>query len=1146
MGVAEQHTAMAALVFCDLVDSTALGARLGETKSDELREAFFASLRGAVAAHRGDEVKNLGDGLMVAFSSVLDALACARAMQVGVARLGRELGESLSLRVGVSAGEASRSNGDWFGTPVVEAARLCAAAAPNSILVSDRAAALTMGRLDGTLRPIGELELKGLPAPLPAAELAWEAPQPPVRITLAGRIEIVGPAGTIGEDAFGGRQGRIVFALLVVRGRHQPLAKDAIADAVWGESLPPTWEAALRTVVSKVRRALSEAGLDPDLLTSAFGCYELRLPDRVTVDIDDALASVDQAGAALDHDFCEARRAVARAEHALALPVLAGEDGEWLDAVRAAVLNGRLRALEIQAEASLKAKDTTAALQAAETAIVLDPFRERAHRLLIAAHALAGSRGEALRAYERCRRILAEELGVRPSAATEAAYLDLLGEEPERETRTAAVRLPVRRSSFIGRDSERQEIADALAAAALVTLTGVGGVGKTRLAIQVATAVADRYPDGVWFVDLSTVRAADEVAAVVANTIGAAVPPGTSPNEAIADFVRAKRSLVVLDNCEHVIDVAARLADLIVTTAPASGVLATSRERLAVDGERVVPIRPLAAQDALKLLDERAGGVEGDEAVRLELCRRLDHLPLAIELAATRLASMDAVEILSRLDRRLKVLTTGSRTASPRHQTLRDTVEWSYDLLDETERTLLRRLAAFAGEFDLAAVRAVAPDATFDEGDAVDVLGRLVDKSLTVVERGHGGRRYRLLESIREYAEERLAEAGEVVDVRRRHAAYYLQLTAAAGDQLSGPRELDGHDTLARERANIRVAMAQALDSGATELVMTALGELGWHRLAEGEKLDVAEWTARAVDLPGAADHRDFEVVCATAGMGAWWTRADIEANSRFVELPLARGGEETNVHPLLLCAQGNLRFFGDGETAATLEFSTRAVDAARQLNDPGLLSYTLANLAMSLTNEGEANPAAIAVGEEAVEAATRSGSPSAAVFARFGLGRALGNIDPRRAVRVLEEATAAPIRNFWTREALATIALFSQALGDDRRAAALLRAVTEECRTDGDRVAMMFRVEGAAQLLAHLGRDEPAVVLEGVVIASGRGLQDYTAEALRQAHDRLSLEQLEELLTEGHSLSVDDAVQLALDEMRDFLAAQPAARLVH
>jgi len=356
---------------------------------------------------------------------------------------------------------------------------------------------------------------------------------------------------------------------------------------------------------------------------------------------------------------------------------------------------------------------------------------------------------------------------------------------PLRTLDAYAGNLPAQLTSFIGRDDEVAAISEMLRSSRLVTLTGVGGVGKTRLAIQVAAEMLPEFPDGAWLCELAAANARDTMSDVVASALGVQPRAGMTLEGSIVEFLRTKRLLVVLDNCEHLLDAAADLADRVLRACDDVRILATSREGLAVDGEHVRPVRSLQRSSAELLFADRACAVAPDftldgahAAAVADVCRRLDGIPLAIELAASRVSSMSPEEIASLLDERFRLLTGGKRTAVERHQTLRAMVDWSYSLLDDTERVVFDRLGVFSGSFDAAAAAAVVAGDGVEPWDVRDALASLCDRSMVVAEPGEAGvTRYSMLETLRAYARERLDERGEPDRWRRRHASHYEAVT---------------------------------------------------------------------------------------------------------------------------------------------------------------------------------------------------------------------------------------------------------------------------------------------------------------------------------------------------------------------------------
>src|SRR5579884_2251548 len=394
--------------------------------------------------------------------------------------------------------------------------------------------------------------------------------------------------------------------------------------------------------------------------------------------------------------------------------------------------------------------------------------------------------------------------------------------------------LPVPSTSFIGREGQIDEVTRLLAAARLLTLTGAGGCGKTRLALRVGMDVLPVYPDGVWLVELAALADPALVAQAAARAVNVKKAPGRPVIDSLIDHLRAKTSLLILDNCEHVIEAAARVAEALLRACPGLRILATSREPLRTAGEVTWLVPSLSLPPRSRLVASDLDRMMGSEAVRLfadraqaarpgfalspadgpalqEICLRLDGIPLAIELAAARVRVFSLDQIAARLDDRFRLLTAGPRTVLPRQQTLRATVDWSYALLAEPERSLLRRLSVFAVGWTLEAAEAVAAGDGIQPYAVLDLLAQLVDKSLVLTEEQRGAVRYRLLETIRQYAHDRLQEAGEVERTRDRHLAYFLALAEEAEPKLRGVEYQRFLDRLEEEHDNLRIALEWGL-----------------------------------------------------------------------------------------------------------------------------------------------------------------------------------------------------------------------------------------------------------------------------------------------------------------------------------------------
>ncbi len=432
---------------------------------------------------------------------------------------------------------------------------------------------------------------------------------------------------------------------------------------------------------------------------------------------------------------------------------------------------------------------------------------------------------------------------------------------PLRTSSASTGNLPTPATSFVGRSEDVKRLSGDVAAgsARLVTLTGVGGVGKTRLALETAWALTDEFPDGAWLVELASVGDPASVVPAVGDVVDARPASGMTIEDAIVDQLRSERSLLVLDNCEHVLDALGGFVSRVVSRCPRVAILATSREPLGVDGEHVRVIRSLdPVLEGVELFCERASAADGDfdlgddrDHVE-ELCARLDGIPLAIELAAARVRSMGPRQLTERLEDRFRLLRAGRRGGIERHRTLRATVDWSYRLLEDVERTLFDRLSVFSGGFDLAAVEVVCCDDAVDELDVVDFLGGLVDKSLVTAERTGGEDRYRLLETLRQYGEEQLEESGDLALLLDRRLSYYRKVATTARERFEGTEHQSGRSAFEAEWDNLRAALHWANSNSdgdaASELIAASFS------YAEAaQRREHGEWARRTIDY-GHAD----------------------------------------------------------------------------------------------------------------------------------------------------------------------------------------------------------------------------------------------------------------------------------------------------
>src|SRR5271165_2344937 len=586
----------------------------------------------------------------------------------------------------------------------------------------------------------------------------------------------------------------------------------------------------------------------------------------------------------------------------------------------------------------------------------------------------------------------------RPERVAQLCHPDMVNEFPPLRVSKAVVaqRLPVQLTSFVGRDAEMAQVRELLRENRLLTLTGAGGAGKTRLAIEVAAGLTGEFGDGVWCVDLAPITDPELVPLTMARALGLPDQPGRSTMDTLSRFVADRQMLVVLDNCEHLLDASAKLINALLGAGAGLTLLATSREPIGVAGEVSWRVPSLSlADEAIELFTDRARRARPDftlsddnAATVGEICARLDGLPLAIELAAARVRALSLAEILESLHDRFRLLTGGARTAVRRQQTLRASVDWSHALLTEPERALLRRLAAFMGGFDIEAAQEVAGGADVERYQVLDQLALLVDKSLVVAENASGRTRYRLLETVRQYAQEKLGESGEADAVRTRHRDYYTVL-AARLDAPAGGDYQQRVDQADLEIDNLRAAFAWSRENSDVELALALASSLQplWHprRFQEGLAwLDaaLADLDAKHAEVTPAVRARalaDRAMLGILAGAAASLDQAR-------QALAIAREVDDPALLVRALTAGGYIASFFDAEAARA--YVAEAIGLARELGDPWRLTQSLTAQAFAVGTAG--NPRASgAAAEEGLNLADAIGDRFDARRCRMYLGRA-------------------------------------------------------------------------------------------------------------------------------------------------------------
>jgi predicted ATPase len=710
--------------------------------------------------------------------------------------------------------------------------------------------------------------------------------------------------------------------------------------------------------------------------------------------------------------------------------------------------------------------------------------------------------------------------------------------------------LPVDLSAFVGREHEMAAIAGLVRSARLVTLTGVGGVGKTRLAVQVAAGMLDEFPGGVWFVELAPLIDPALVASTVASCIGAAPAPGADPAEVACRFLAQRRALLVVDNCEHVIDAAAALADKVVRAAPRIRVLATSREPLSVKGESAWRVPSMTVEqdgepsDAVVLFVQRAAearpgfslDIAAERDAVVQVCRRLDGIPLAIELASARVRMMSTAQLALRLDERFRLLTLGGRGAVPRQQTLEAAIDWSYELLSPQEQGLFDLLGVFSGDFDVAAVAAVAG---IDEFDALDLLGELSDKSM--VEADAVRDRYRLLETLRQYAWGRLVATSRLATARDDHAAYYMTL---AGDQarlMAIPgRQVEALDRLDLDYDNLRAALSHLIDQrqadASARLARRLIGLFNIRHPREGH-----QWLQQVVAISNALPATARARLLADAAFAAL-NAGDRPAEEQLAQAAVDIGGQAAPAvaHWILASAQVQ-----GGDPGAVAQ-ARLAVAKAASVNDVTTQVAASSTLAQALALAGDELGAREQIAE-AVSMADRLGNPAMIAAAYTVCGEALGYLGHSGEAVAMFAKGLASVQEGGPQIMTHLRTAYVLESDDWGEAVRLLLIALPDAREQLSGVNQLSPLVAAAKTLAHSGEPELAATLMGTVHHHGGGSRLFGTPLDAQWRDRL-VEQLrrvmgddamDEQLQLGADLTPDQALQLAFDAVRE-LAKQP------
>lgn len=967
------------------------------------------------------------------------------------------------------------------------------------------------------------------------------------------RFRVLGPLRAERQrrpvDLGGPKQRTLLAALLIHDGER--VATDRLIEATWGDDPPDTAAKTLQKYVSQLRKQVGDA------LVTRVGGYAVEVEDD-HVDVKQFEALLSKA-----RESRPANRIELIEE---ALELWHGEPYQELDdptsvAERTRLSELRMSATEDLMQARLDLGDHDRIVGRLGALVSEHPLRERLWGQLMMSLYLSGRQSEALRAYQRLRHILGQELGIEPSPEIQELEDRILRHDPTLSP-PAVVKprsnLRPALTSFVGRSDELTEVCEMLASTRLVTLVGPAGSGKTRLAKEVAAGRLADFVDGAWFVDLAPLTSPDQVADAIASPLGVGGQAERSTERVLKEYLQGRPLLLVIDNCEHLVTkVGTLIAELLEIDLDLT-VLATSRERLGVPGEVVFEVPPLPVPedaedveryDSVRLFLDRAGAV--DPHFRLtatnadsvaEVCRRLDGIPLAVELAAARVRSIPPSELVSHLDQRFRILTSPLRTTQPRHHSLQAAVDWSYQLLDRVEQTLFRRLSVFRGGFDLESVMRVCCFDLLDPAQTTSVLIELVDRSLVTVDQSSEGQvRYGLLETLREYGRDSM-DAAEATALRDSHAAYCRELSEHEAARMRGPAQQDAIRRLSVEHDNLRAALrwTSTHDTDTAVRLAIALADY-WDSV--GPRAEGHEWLERAVVL---SDSLTPELrVSVRLAACELFSSAHASYSRSYAEEAVAearRIGDELGEARALraLCwalvlgeqpeqaalygrhALRILERHGDPweaglclERIAEAEYPDperaiadlkRSVALYRKVGDRNRESGVLRKLAVFMSQGLGDTQTAAKYAAEAVAICEEVGNLHNRAHAQLEYGRIIRRLgDPGRAIEVLEEAFEQLNKSGDERCSVHTLTALGTAeleLAQDDAAMEAFRSSLRRGASLDDSHTSREAIAGVARLLTSKGRLAEAVTLYGFADKLQRELQVPVSDSARKRRE--------------------------------------------
>ncbi len=952
-----------------------------------------------------------------------------------------------------------------------------------------------------------------------------------------------------------------LLAYLVLH-RDVPQSRQYLAFQFWPDSSEGQARTNLRQLLHGLRQTLPESD---QFVQADAQTLQWRGDAPFRLDVSEFEEALAQANAAEKHGNPHALRvALEQASAIYQGDLLPSRYDDWILPERERLRQVFMETLERLMLLLESQGEPRAAIVHAQRLLRHDPLREETYRGLMRLYAACGDRAGALRIYHTCATVLERELAVEPSAATREAYAQLLKVDmqarPVMPPQPSNTNLPVPLTSFVGREAEMTEVRHLLQTTRLLTLTGPGGCGKTRLALEAATNLLDEYSDGVWWIELAALSDTALVPQAVATALGVREQSGRPLLETLTDFLRAKQLLLLLDNCEHLVDACAQLAEQLLSACPHLHILATSREALSIGGETtwLVPslslpeaqppstLEQLSRYESIRLFVERA--VSALPTFRLtatnaplvgQICRRLDGIPLAIELVAARVKVLHVEQIAARLDDVFQLLTAGSRTML-RHQTLRAAMDWSYDLLSDQERMLFRRLSVFAGGFTLEAAEVICAGEGLAEDEVLDWLSHLVDKSLVAVTQ-NGETRYRLLETIRQHAHDKLIASEGEQKLRARHLDYFLKLATEAEPELRGSEQMVWLNRLEMEHDNLSAAGAWSLQKGEAESGLRLAGALWRFWDVRGYLKEGREWLEKWLVLPGlVVDKRTQAKALFSAGALAW-SDNDYAAAHRCLE-PCVTLWRELGDQAGLGYASVYLGLValrqGDFDSAGALfEQSKTYLETAA---DKWGLALTLGHLGNLTRNKGDYATARIRF-EQALVISRQAGDRKLTASLLNNLGevaRCEGNYEQAFA---LYNESLSLIEELGDNRELAklhhNLAYVARYLGDYRQATRLFEKSLDVYRESDDKRGMVLCLAGLACVAEAEGQSDRAVRLfatverwlQSVGMVMSRADQVEVDRSMRAVCDVLGEETFAAVQVEGRAMSLEQAIAYAL-----------------